>query len=342
LPCRSDGGAVTAAAGIQWQNVRATPDLCTDAGSGSNRGNCIMANTGTKLENCAPLPEGAQIGAYRILQTLSSGGFSIVYLAYSEREEECVAIKEYMPASRARRRPGELVPYIGPEHLMPYKYGLAAFFEEARILAAIQHPNIVQVLELVRANETIYMVMQYIEGICLEKHILGHYVKGRIAVLPEDFIISVFARLLDGLQEVHGRKLLHLDLKPSNIFLQPDGVPTLFDFGAARRVAGRDSTSSIPMYTPGYAAPEAYERDGAVGAWTDIYSIGACLLACMSAKAPQEAGSRVREDLVPLALEILERPYSPKILTITKACLQLDPRARPQSAAQLHKWLLAR
>jgi len=295
-----------------------------------------------KPQSSAPLPEGAEIGGYRILHALSSGGFSIVYLAYSERSEECVAIKEYMPANRAIRRPGELVPYISAEHIVPYRYGLDAFFEEARILATINHPNIVQVLELVRANETIYMVMQFIEGTSLENYILRHRVKGRIAVLSEDFIVGVFARVLDGLHEVHGRKLLHLDLKPTNIFLQPDGVPTLIDFGAARHTVGRDSASVIPMFTPGFAAPEAYQRDGAVGAWSDVYGMGACMLASMSAKAPQEATSRTREDLVPLALEILERSYSPHILAVTKACLELDPRARPQSARELLQRLMAR
>jgi len=295
-----------------------------------------------KLHSPAPLPEGAEIGGYRILQTLSSGGFAIVYLAYSEQSEECVAIKEYMPANRVLRRPGDLVPYIGAEHIAPYKYGLAAFFEEARILAGINHPNIAQVFELVRANETIYMVMKVIEGTSLEKHILRHRVQGRIAVLPEDFIVGVFSRVLDGLREVHGHNLLHLDLKPTNILLQPDGAPTLIDFGAARRTVGRDSASTMLMFTPGFAAPEVYKRDGAVGPWSDVYGIGACLLACMSAKAPQEATSRVREDLVPLALEILERSYSRQILSVTKACLELDPRARPQSARELFQRLTHR
>jgi len=293
-------------------------------------------------DSSAPLPEGAEIGGYRILQVLSSGGFSIVYLAYSMQSEECVAIKEYMPANRALRRPGDLVPYIGAEHIAAYKYGLSAFFEEARILAEINHPNIAQVLELVRANETIYMVMQFIEGTSLEKNILRHRVEGRIAVLPEDFIIDVFSRVLDGLHAVHCRNLLHLDLKPTNIILQPGGAPTLIDFGAARRTVGSDSASAIPMFTPGFAAPEACERDGAIGAWSDVYGVGACMLACMSAKAPQVATSRAREDLLPLALEILERSYSARILSITKACLELDPRARPQSARALFQRLLDR
>ena len=288
-----------------------------------------------KHRSCAPLPSGAEIGGYRILQALASGGFSIVYLAYSEQNEECVAVKEYMPLNRAMRRPGDLVPYIGAEHIAAYRYGLAAFFEEARILAGINHPNIGQVLELVRANETIYMVMQFIEGASLEKHILRHRVEGGIAVLPEDFIVAVFSQLLDGLDEVHGRKLLHLDLKPQNIILQPDGVPKLIDFGAARRTAGRDSASAVPMYTPGFAAPEAYRRDGAVGSWTDIYGIGACMLACMSGKVPQEATARAREDLIPLSVEILEPSYSGRILSVTKASLELDPSARPQSAREI-------
>ena len=295
-----------------------------------------------KLHGAAPLPEGAEIGGYRILQALSSGGFSIVYLAYSEQSEDCVAIKEYMPANRALRPAGDLVPYIGAEHLTQYKYGLAAFFEEARILAGINHPNIAQVLELVRANETVYMVMRFVEGTPLEKHILARRVQGRISVLPEDFIVGVFARVLDGLHEVHSHNLLHLDLKPTNIILQPDGAPTLIDFGAARRIAGRDAASTVPMFTPGFAAPEAYLRDGAVGAWSDVYGIGACLLACMSAKAPQAATSRAREDLVPLALEILERSYSQRMLAITRDCLQLDPGARPQSARALLRRLTDR
>jgi len=295
-----------------------------------------------KLQSSAPLPEGAEIGNYRILNALSSGGFSIVYLAYSEQSGECVAIKEYMPSDRALRRPGELVPYIGAEHIAIYKFGLAAFFEEARILAAINHPNIVQVLELVRANETVYMVMQLIEGISLQAHILRHRVEGRIAALPEDFIVGVFARVLNGLQEVHDRKLLHLDLKPANIFLQLDGVPKLIDFGAARGTVGRDLGSVIPIFTPGFAAPETCERNGAVGAWSDVYGIGACMFACMCTNSPQEAPSRAREDLVPITLEILERSYSPQILSVTKACLELDPRARPQSARELFQRLLTR
>jgi serine/threonine protein kinase len=100
--------------------------------------------------------------------------------------------------------------------------------------------------------------------------------------------------------------------------------------------------SAIPMFTPGFAAPEACEREGKVGAWTDIYGIGACMFSCMCAKPPQEAPLRAREDRVAIALEILERSYSPQLLAVTKACLELDPQARPQTARELFQMLLAR
>ena len=125
-------------------------------------------------------------------------------------------------------------------------------------------------------------------------------------MLSEDFIVDAFLRVLDGLHEVHGRNVLHLDLKPTK---DPAACATTtsIDFGAARRTVGSDSAFAIPMFTPGFAAPEACQRDGVVGAWSDVYGIGACMLACMSAKPPQEATARAREDLIPLALEILER-----------------------------------
>jgi len=80
-------------------------------------------------QNNAPLPEGLEVGGYRIVKKISSGGFSIVYLATDERGDS-VAIKEYMPAALASRKAGELNPAISPEHLNTYRIGLKCFFEE--------------------------------------------------------------------------------------------------------------------------------------------------------------------------------------------------------------------
>jgi serine/threonine protein kinase len=94
-----------------------------------------------------------------------------------------------------------------------------------------------------------------------------------------------------GLREVHANKLLHLDLKPANIYLRTDGTPMLLDFGAARQTINTDMPTLTPMYTPGFAPPELYAKTG-MGPWTDIYSIGASMFACMVGSPPQPADQR--------------------------------------------------
>jgi len=218
-------------------------------------------------QNNAALPEGLEVGGYRIVKKISSGGFSIVYLATDEHGAS-VAIKEYMPAALASRKSGEMAPMIAPEHLNTYRIGLKCFFEEGRALASIYHPNIVRVLNFFRANETVYMVMHYESGRSLQEHIVRNRSKEQKDVLTERFIRRVFTQVMNGLREVHSNRLLHLDVKPANIYLRMDGTPILLDFGAARQTLQRDISKTYPMYTPGFAPPELYKRDAELGPWT--------------------------------------------------------------------------
>src|SRR5512136_1547603 len=117
-----------------------------------------------------PLPEGYIINGYRIEKPLSSGGFSIVYLAYDEGGNP-VVIKEYLPASIALRSDGAEVRIDDQVHLAAFRHGLKCFFEEGRALALISHPNVVRVENFFRANETVYMVMQYVRGRTLQFHV---------------------------------------------------------------------------------------------------------------------------------------------------------------------------
>jgi len=119
----------------------------------------------------ASLPSGLVIGGYRIVKKLSSGGFSIVYLALDE-DNTPVAIKEYLPSTLVVRREGELEPSIVPQNLATFRVGLKCFFEEGRALAKILHPNVVRVLNFFRANGTVYMVMKYEAGRSLQELIL--------------------------------------------------------------------------------------------------------------------------------------------------------------------------
>jgi serine/threonine protein kinase len=289
-------------------------------------------------QNNAPLPDGLEIGGYRIVKKIASGGFSIVYLAY-DCDGNAVAIKEYLPSVLALRQPGELVPTVSRPNLPVFRIGLKCFFEEGRALARIVHPNVVRVLNFFRANDTVYMVMAYESGYSLQEYASRQAAKGRRA--GESFIRRLFLGVCAGLREVHANKLLHLDLKPANIYLRTEGPPLLLDFGAARQTINTDLPTLAPMYTPGFAAPELYNKAMPLGPWTDIYSIGASIYACMAGAPPQPADQRRTEDVMEAQLAKLAGKYSPGLVAMVRSCLALDPMARPQSVFALQKTLHA-
>ncbi len=280
-----------------------------------------------------PLPQGFQLDRYRIERQLSLGGFSIVYLAYDE-DQTPVAIKEYLPNSLALRVAGDATPTISEENLPVFRYGMKCFFEEGRSLARLNHPNVVRVLNFFRANETVYMVMQYERGRTLQEHIKKHR-----GVLRERFVRTVFTRLLNGLREVHTHKLLHLDIKPSNIYLRNDGNPVLLDFGAARQTLTTGQPILKPMYTPGFAPPEQYRNREQLGPWSDIYSVGASVYSCFAGAAPQSADARLERDLLEPAAKRWAGKYSQQLLDTIDWCMRLDHFQRPQSVFVLQRAL---
>ena len=293
-------------------------------------------------QNNAPLPEGLEIAGYRSVKKIASGGFSIVYLAY-DGEGNAVAIKEYLPSALALRQPGELAPIIPRPNQPLFRIGLKCFFEEGRALARVNHPNVVRILNFFRANDTVYMVMAYESGQSLQEHIARSNGKG--SRLGEGFVRKTFDGVCRGLRETHANKLLHLDLKPANIYLRSDGAPILLDFGAARQAVGLDAPLLAPMYTPGFAPPELYTRGAPLGPWSDIYSLGAAMFACMAGAPPQAADARKLddklEDKLKAHFERMAGSYSPELVAMVRACLSLDPLARPQSVFAVHKVLQA-
>ena len=280
------------------------------------------------------LPAGLQLEEYTIIRQLSLGGFSIVYLARDSSGSQ-VAIKEYLPNSLALRAEGELKPLIPDEYQSTFRYGMKCFFEEGRSLARLSHPNVIRVLNFFRSNDTVYLVMEYERGRTLQEYVQSH--KGDV---PEPFLRGVITRLLNGLREVHSHKLLHLDLKPSNIYLRVDNTPVLIDFGAARQTLASDQPMLKPMYTPGFASPEHYGSRKDLGPWSDIYSIGASMYACLAGSAPQPADERYEKDRLQPAMVRWEGKYSDRLLEIIDWCLNLNHYYRPQSVYALQKALV--
>ena len=225
-------------------------------------------------------------------------------------------------------------PLITDEHMPAFRYGMKCFFEEGRALAKLSHPNVIRVLNFFRANDTVYMVMEYEHGRTLQE-----FIQKNRTVITENFMRNVFTKLLNGLREVHSHKLLHLDLKPSNIYMRNDYTPVLIDFGAARQTLASDTPMLKPMYTPGFASPEHYHQRELLGPWSDIYSVGASMYACLSAAAPQAADSRQEKDRLVPAMVRWESQYSDQLLETIDWCLCLNHLYRPQSAFALQKAL---
>jgi len=286
----------------------------------------------------APLRPETVIGGYRVVRRLSSGGFGMVYLAI-DGEGNHVAVKEYLPSSLASREPGQTLPVVPAEKLSLYRLGLKSFFEEGRSLAQIAHPSVVSVLNFFRENETVYMVMNYLEGATLQDFIITSRELKRPKVFRESTIRSLFDEVLRGLRIVHQHKMLHLDIKPANIFITDDDKAVLIDFGAAREVLNKEGNFIRPMYTPGFAAPEMYRRDATMGPWTDIYAIGACIYACMLGFPPAEAPQRLEKDRITPSLARLRGVYSDNLIEVVEWCMALDPLSRPQSVFALQKEL---
>jgi len=167
------------------------------------------------------LPEGYKLGDYLIESVLGYGGFGITYLARDTQLSSSVAIKEFFPRAVAARGDQYTIrPFTnGAED---FQWGLQEFLKEARALAKFKHNHIVRVLRFVEANGTAYLVMEYEQGESLDV-----YLKRSGGFLNEQMLLSVFIPVLSGLQAVHDAGLLHLDIKPDNIYLRSNGQPML-------------------------------------------------------------------------------------------------------------------
>ena len=197
------------------------------------------------------LPNGTQIGKFIIDKTISAGGFSIVYLAHPQDDEQKVVIKEYMPSGISVRDEHGAVSPRGPEIAGKFLEGRNLFLQESNLAKKLKHPNIVNIMGSFEDLGTVYIVMEYRPGKDLQTFIKPH--RGGI---PEQMLHTVFPPLLDGLRCVHQANLLHLDIKPGNIHIQSSGEPLLLDFGAVQRMQMSRTIQPRTVITAGFSPPE--------------------------------------------------------------------------------------
>ena len=277
------------------------------------------------------LPLGTIIDCYEITKLMASGGFSLIYLAKDTDNQDRVVIKEYLPKKLATREDGKmLVKVVSDERREAFNQGRKLFYQEAKVLSLLKHPNIVNVRNFFLANDTAYLIMDYEEG----KN-LGGYIRKRGGGLSTTFMMTVFPPILDALSLVHDNNQLHLDIKPSNIHLRPAGNPLLLDFGAAHEFMEQAKSRSGRVVTPGYSPVEQYYATGKIGPWSDVYAMGASMRTCLDGKAPPTSIERHAKDSLKPASIVFKHRYPAHMLEAIDWAMEIEAKKRPQNAHEL-------
>ncbi|MFA5985482.1 MAG: serine/threonine-protein kinase [Methylococcaceae bacterium] len=281
------------------------------------------------------LQSGTIIDQYMIERELAHGGFSSVYLARQLEDQFQVAIKEYLPRKLAHRTWNNVVTTNNDELLTLFRRGRALFFEEAKVLATLKHPNIVEVTNFFEANSTAYMVMTYDYGITLDK-----ILSKKLLPISEQFLLTVFTSLLAGVGHIHDHHYVHLDIKPANILIRPGNDALLLDFGAIQTYPNPKINRQSKVLTKGFSPIEQHMPNAHLGPWTDIYAIGASIRACIEYKAPLPAIDRANQDNLAPAAKMFKRKFSDAFLSAIDWAMQVQPEQRPQSITELQQALL--
>lgn len=260
--------------------------------------NCGYTNNAAQNEHYF-LDEGTKLNdRYIVGRVLGHGGFGITYIGYDTKQDEVVAIKEYLPTNVSTRAHGEakVTTFDGAKY-DEYIYGLGRFIDEAMALTKHREFDcIVTINDYFEENNTAYIVMEYLDGTTLNDYINKH---GGILSVEDTLIIM--KPILEGLKQVHASGMIHRDISPDNIFVTKDKEVKLLDFGAARYAMSEKSKSLSVILKPGYAPLEQYYTKGKQGPWSDIYSLAATMHKMLTGKVPPEAMERATQNGIHLS-----------------------------------------
>lgn len=304
---------------------------------------------GTEPELATYMRPGAILNErYVIGRALGHGGFSVTYLAWDALLLHKVAIKEYLPSEYATRRPGEsrLTIFSGKEGEY-FQFGKEKFLDEAKRLSAFQNEDgIVHVYDCFSANETAYLVMEYLDGITLSE-----YLKKEAAVSPQGRIapeeaISMLTPVMLSLQRVHDSGMIHRDIAPDNIMLLKDGGVRLIDFGAARHAVHDCGKSMTVIIKDGYSPEEQYNSHSVQGPAADVYALSATLYQMITGITPPGAIERGeylqkhKHDMLPPPSKFNKAVTKTQDTAILNG-MALHTQDRTQSVAELYEELTA-
>ncbi|MCR5342278.1 MAG: serine/threonine protein kinase [Butyrivibrio sp.] len=247
-------------------------------------------------------------GKYRILHKIGQGGMSTVYLALNERAGKQWAIKE-----------------VRKNGVSNYQVVRQSLIVETEMLKSLSHPYLPSIVDIIDEEDSILIVMDYIEGNTLGKALEIY------GVLSQEYVIEWAKQLCDVLGYLHTRKpaIIYRDLKPDNIMLRPDGTITLIDFGTARTFKEQNVSDTTYLGTRGYAAPEQFGGYGQTDARTDIYCLGATLYHLVTGRNPCQPPFEF------FPIREINPQLSRGLEKIIAKCLRNNPDERYSSCAEV-------
>lgn len=216
---------------------------------------------------------------YQVEKVVGHGGFATTYRGKDLQNGDVVAVKECRN--------------IQPRELERIR-------REARILGELSgSKGIVHIRDYIESDDAAYIIMDYADGVTLKAYVEQN------GALQADRAVDLLKPVMDSVQNIHSKGLLHRDISPDNIVLGPQGTLKLLDFGAARSVVAEDDQKTMTMVLkPGYAPEEQYRSQEAQGTWTDVYALCATLYFCITGTAPIDSLQRMYEDTLKTPTEM--------------------------------------
>jgi eukaryotic-like serine/threonine-protein kinase len=272
------------------------------------------------------MPLGEMLGPYRILEKIGEGGMGEVYRAHDARLNRTVAIKVLSPRIASPDR-------------------VERFTQEARAASALNHPNILTIHDVGRADDIAYFAMEWVDGRTLRELLAA-------GPVPLRRSIDLAHQIAEGLAKAHAAGVVHRDLKPENVMVTDDGLAKIVDFGLAKiadagavsnesatvtRVAGTEP--GMVMGTAGYMSPE--QASGRPADYrSDQFSLGLLLYELLTRTRPFERATTAQSlaatiDAEPPPVETLNPQVSPHLATVVARCLAKDPAERYESTRDL-------
>lgn len=253
-------------------------------GQESSNGNCLT-------------PGNLLHGRYMVGTPLGIGGFGITYKCLDTKIGGICAVKEYFPANIAKRINKANTVVIEEQNFGRYNKIMKRFVEEAELVKSLKHRNIITIYDNFYENNTAYYVMEYCDGIDLRR-----YTNNFARKLEYDEGMNILYQIMNGLEYIHSKGILHRDIAPDNIYVTKNNTVKILDFGSARSEMDQFDHELSVIVKVGYAPIEQYGGRGKQGSYTDIYALGATFYHLFTGRIPMESTQRVAEDnLVPFS-----------------------------------------